>query len=176
MEVHTNIFQEENFMFKQLKEKQKLIDNSKVHTNALQGEILKLKSQLEAKQKQLENSEDAKIFTNLQEECSGLKSQLQKQVCCLEEFKVHANMLKEENSKLATRLRARLKIMKNVEDMKVRANTLEEENSELKSQLKVTQEQLKNSEVEKKQYVDKYAVLKDKERRDIASQTDMVCL
>ena len=148
---------------------QKMIHDLKVHTSVLQDEILKSKLHLEAKQKQLDNSEDVKIFTNLQEECSGLKSQLQKQVS-------HANKLKKENSKLATRLRARLKIKKNMEDLKVRANTLEEENSELKSQVKVTREQLRNSEIEKKHYVDKYTELKDKERCDVAIQTDMVCL
>ena len=169
MKVHTNMFQEENFVFEQLKVKQNMIDDLKVDNNVLQDEILKSKLQLEAKQKQLDNSEDVKRFTNLQKECSGLKSQLQKKVNRLEG-------LKEENSKLATRLTARLKIMKNMEYMKVRANTLEEENSELKSQVKVTQEQLKNSEIEKKHYVDKYTELQDKERCDIAIQTDTVCI
>ena len=147
----------------------------KMYTNMLQQEVLTLQSQLDIKQRQLEKSKDVKVFTSLQEECSGLKSQLQNQVKYIEEFKVHANMLKEENSKLATRLRARHKILKGVEDTKVQTKILQEENSELKSQLEVIQEQLKKSEVEKKHYINKYSELKDKERHDIAIQTDAVC-
>ena len=177
MELHTDVFQEKMSVFEsETKVKQNILDSleyMKVHNNVLQDEILKLKSQLEVKQKQLEKSESVKVFTDLQEECSGLKSQLQKQVNCLEEFKVHANILEEEKLKLANQLKIRRKIWKDVEGMKVRTNSLQEENSELISQLEVTQKQLKNSELEKKQYIDK---LKDKERCDIAIQTDTVCI
>ena len=78
------MFQEVNSMLKsQLEAKQKIPDNVKymiLHTNKLQEEILTLKLQLDIRQKELENSKDVKIFTSLQEECFGLKSQLQNQV------------------------------------------------------------------------------------------------
>ena len=141
MEVHTNMFQDKSALESQVKVKQNILDSSeymKVHTNVLQDEILKLKSQLEIQEKLLEKSENVKVFTNLQEECSGLKSQLEKQVNHLEE--------------------------------------LEEENFKLTNQLEIIQKQLKNLEVEKKQYIDKYSELKDKERCDIAIQTDTVCI
>ena len=180
MKVNTNVFGEANSMLKsQLVARQKLLENLKylkIHTSILQQEILTLKSQLDVKERQLKKSEDVKVFTNLQEECAGLKLQLLSQVKYLEEFKVHANKLKEENSKLVTRLTARHKISKDVEDMKVRTNILQEENSELKSQLELTQDQLRVSETEKKHYINKYSALKDKERCDIAIQTDMVCI
>ena len=124
----------------------------------LQKENLKIKSQLEVTQKQLENLGDAKAFNDLQEECSRLKLQLQSQS---EKFEAHANKLKEENSKLATRLMARQKLFTDVNSMKVHTNALQEENLNLKSQLQITKKQLKK--------------LKDKERCDIAIQTDMVC-
>ena len=176
MEVHISMFQDNKSVLEsQVEVKQGGLEYMKVHTNVLQDEILKLKSQLEIKEKLLEKSENVKVFMNLQEECSGLKSQLQKQVNCLKEFKVHADMLKEENFKLANQLKIRHKIWKDVESMKVRTNCLQEENSELKSQLEVTQKQLKNSEIQKKQYIDKYSELKDKEKLDVATQTDTVC-
>ena len=152
----------------QLEAKQKIPDNIKymiLHTNKLQEEILKLKSQLDIRQNELENSKDVKIFTSLQEECFGLKLQLQNQVN-------YSKELKEKNLRLATQLGARRKIWKDIDDMKVCTNILKEENSELISQLEVTQEKLKNLEVEKKQNF-KYSG--DKERCDIAIQTDMVC-
>ena len=74
--------------------------------------------------------------------------------------------------RLATQLGARRKIWKDIDDMKVCTNILKEENSELKSQLELTQEKLKNSEIEKKQ---NFQYSGDKERCDIAIQTDMVC-
>ena len=123
----------------------------------LQKENLKLKSQLEVKQKQLENLGDAKAFNNLQEEFSRLKLQLQSQS---EKFEAHTGKLKEENSNLATQLMARQKLFMEVNSMKVHTNILREENLELQSQLETTKEQLKK--------------LKDKERCDIAIQTDMV--
>ena len=180
MEVHTDVFHEENIMLQsQLEVKQNLPDNAeyiKMDTNILQDEIFKLKSQSEDKQKGLEESEDVKVLTNLQEECSELKARLQNQVEYLEEFKRHTNMLKEENFKLSTQLKERHKILKGVEGMKVHTNILQEENSELKSQLELTQDQLRVSETEKKHYINKYSELKDKERCDIAIQTDMVCI
>ena len=166
------MLQEVNSMLKsQLEAKQKLPDNLKymiIHTSKLQEEILTLKSKLDIRQKELENSIDIKIFTDLQEECSGLKSQLQNQV-------KESEKLKEEKSKLATQLRAKQKIWKDIDDMKVCTKVLKEENSDLKSLLGITRKLLKNSEAERKQYFNKYSELRDKERHDIAIQTDMVC-
>ena len=142
-------------------------EDLKVHTNILQEEILKLKSQSEVKQKQLENSEGVQIFTSLQEDYSRLKLQLQNQV-------EHATMLEEENSKLVTRLRPSQKILKDIEHTKVCNNILKEENSELQSQLEITQEQLKLLKVEKKRYIDKYSALINKQTCDISIQTQMV--
>ena len=150
------MFQEENSVLpsplkiKQIPEK---LDDVKI----LQKENLKLKSQLEIKQKQLENLGDTKSFNDLQEECSRLKLQLQSQS---ENFKAHADKLKEENSKLATRLMGRQKLFTDAKSMKVHTNVLQEENLDLKSQLETVKKQLKK--------------LKDKERCDIAIQTDMV--
>ena len=144
----------------------------KIHTSILQEEILTLKSQLDIKQNKLK---DVKVFTNLQEECAKLKSQLQSQVKYSEKLKGHANLLKEENSKLATQSRVRGKILQDIEDLKVHTNILQEENSELKAQLKLTEQQLKNSELEKEQYINKHSQLEHKERCDIAIQADMVC-
>ena len=140
------MFQEENSVLTsplQIKQIPEHLDDVKI----LQKENLKLKSQLEVKQKQPENLGDAKAFNDLQEECSRLKA--------------HADKLKEENSKLATRLMARQKLFTDVNSMKVHTNVLQEENLDLKSQLETTKKQLKK--------------LKDKERCDIAIQTDMVC-
>ena len=55
---------------------------------------------------------------------------------------------------------ARQKLFTDVNSMKVHTNVLQEENLDLKSQLETTKKQLKK--------------LKDKERCDIAIQTDMV--
>ena len=151
------MFQKENsILTSPLKIKQipENLDDVKI----LQKENLKLKSQLKVKQKQLENLGDAKAFNDLQEEYSRLKSLLQSQS---EKFEAHADKLKEENSKLATRLMARQKLFTDVNSMKVHTNVLQEENLDLKSQLQATKKQLKK--------------LKDKERCDIAIQTDMVC-
>ena len=150
------MFQEENsILTSPLKIKQipENLDNVKI----LQKENLKLKSRLEVKQKQLENLGDANAFNDLQEECSRLKLQLQSQS---EKFEAHADKLKEENSKLATRLMARQKLFTDVKSMEVHTNVLQEENLDLKSQLETVKKQLKK--------------LKDKETCDIAIQTDMV--
>ena len=150
------MFQEENSIFTsplKIKQVPENLDDVKI----LQKENLKLKSQLEVKQKQLENLGDAKTFNDLQEECTRLKLQLQSQS---EKFEAHADKLKEEYSKLATRLMARQKLFTDVNSMKVHTNVLQEENLDLKSQLETTKKQLKK--------------LKDKERCDIAIQTDMV--
>ena len=133
----------------------------------LQEEIIKLKSQLEVKQKQLESSEDIKAFTSLQEECSRLKLRLHHQV-------EYATMLKEEKSKLAIQFLRRQNILKGIDEAKIRIGILEDEKSELESQLKVKIEQLKTSEVEKQQYIDKYNVLINKQRCDVAIQTNEV--
>ena len=109
--------------------------------------------ELEIKQKPLEKSENVKIFTDLQEKCSGLESQIQN--------------LKEENFKLASKVKIRLKICEEFERMKVCTNSLQEKNSKLESQLEVTQK-------EKKQFIDKYNELKDKEKLDVVTQTDTV--
>ena len=146
------MFQEENcILTSPLQIKQ--IPANLVDVKILQKENLKLKSQLEVKQKQLENLGDSKAFNDLQEEYSRLKLQSEK-------FEAHADKLKEENSKLATRLMARQKLFTDVNSMKVHTNVLQEENLDLKSQLETTKKQLKK--------------LKDKERCDIAIQTDMV--
>ena len=126
----------------------------------LQEEIIKLKSQLEVKQKQVKSSEDIKAFISLQEKCSRLKLRLQHQV-------EYATMLKEEKSKLAIQLSRRQNILKGIDETKVRIGILEDEKSELKSQLEVKIEQLKTSE-------DKYSALINKQRSDIAIQTDEV--
>ena len=147
--------QEENSVLKSQLEVKQMPDNLD-YVKMLQKEIYKLNSQLEVKQKQLESSEDAEAFNSLQEECSGLKLQLQNQS---EKFEALANKLKEENSKLATQLKARQKLF--TDETKVRTNVLQEEIWDLQSQLEITKKQLEK--------------LKDKERCDIAIQTDMVC-
>ena len=139
----------------------------KIHTDMLQEGIIKLKSQLEVKQKQIESSEDVKAFTSLQEECSRLKLRLQHQM-------EYATMPKEENSKLTIQSSRRQNILKGIDETKVRIGILEDEKSELESQLKVKIDELKISEVEKKQYIDKYSVLINKQRCDIAIQTNEV--
>ena len=146
----------------------------KMYTNMLQQENLTLKSQLDIKQRRLEKSKDVKVLTSLQEDCSRLKSQLQNQVKYTENIKAQASVLEERNSKLVTQLSARNKIISKGVD-KVQTNILQNQYSELESQLKVAQERLKKLEVEKEHYINKYSELKDKERHDIAIQTDMVC-
>ena len=168
------MFQEVAMLQSQLEAKQRLTENLKYfnrHIGILQEEILTLKSQLYVKQKK---SEDVKVFANLQEECPGLKLQLQNQAKCLEESK-ELNKLKDEYSKLGTKLRVRQNIMKKAEEMKVHTKILQEENFELKAQLELAQKQLGNSEVENQQYVKQLSELKDKERCDIAIQTNTVC-
>lgn len=138
-----------------------------VYTNVLQEE--NIKSKLEVRQKQQENPEDIKPFTNLQDE---LKSQLESQLKYSEDARVCASQLQEENFKLKTRVNVMQKVVKNFDDIKVHTNILQEENSDLKSQLEITQEQLKNSIEEKTHYFNKYRELKDQESCDVA---DMVC-
>ena len=151
MKVHANVFQEKySVLSSQLKVKQ--IPENLEGVKILQKEILKLNSQLDVKQMQLESSEDAKAFNDLQEEYSRLRLQLEK-------FAAHADKLKEKNSELTTKLRARQKLFTDVK--KVQMNVLQEENLDLKSQLEIAQKQLKK--------------LNDKERCDIAIQTDKVC-
>ena len=136
MKICANVFQEENSVLKSQLEVKKIPDNLD-YVKMLQKEIIKLNLQLEVKQKQLESSGDVNAFNNLQEECFGLKSQLQNQS---EKFDALANKLKEENSKLATQLKARQKLFTDV--TKVRTNVLQEENEDLQSQLEITKKQL----------------------------------
>ena len=112
-------------------------------------------SQFEVKQSQLESSGDGKA---LQKECFRLNLQLQNQS---EKFEVLANKLEGKISRLAAQLKARQKLFTDVKSMKVHTNILQGENCGLKSQLEMTKKQLEK--------------LKDKERCDIAIQTDMVC-
>ena len=136
-------------------------------------EIALLQSQLEAKQTLKENLKYFYILIGtLQEEILTLKSQNRAKYS--EESKV-LDKLKDEYSKLGTKLRARQNIIEKAEEMKVHTKILQEENFELKAQLEQTQKQLGNSEVENQQYIKQLSELKDKERCDIAIQTNMVC-
>ena len=103
------------------------------------------------------------------------KLQRQNQAKYLEESKVPVNKHEDEYSKSGTKLRARRNISKNAEEMRVHTKILQEENFEIKAQLELAQKQLRNSEVENQQYVKQLSELKDKERCDIAIQTNMVC-
>ena len=88
----------------------------------LQENNYELKSQLEIKQKQLEDLE-------------GYSEKLQ-----------DAIKVQEENSRLKTRLKVAQRAIQDLDDMKVNYNMLQETNSELKSQLAVRQKQLEGFE------------------------------